>query len=138
MTRAALDIHVFRCQGCGALHERRPVICPSCLGEVFDDHSVPGVGTLASWTTIRKPPLAHRGHGPYDVAVIDLSVGLRITGRIVSETHEVGSQVEQQVGLQAGRQAELWVGAPVGLTHRIDSGGETINVFEVMETVTGQ
>lgn len=130
MTQAALDIHVFRCQGCGALHERRPVICPSCLGEAFDDHSVPGVGTLASWTTIRKPPLAHRSHGPYDVAVIDLSVGLRITGRIVSETHEVGSQAEHQ--------EELRVGALVGLTHRIDSGGETINVFEVMETVTGQ
>lgn len=138
MTRAALDIHVFRCQGCGALHERRPVICPSCLGETFDDHSVPGVGTLASWTTIRKPPLAHRGHGPYDVAVIDLSVGLRITGRIVSETHEVESQAELQSGPRAGLQAELRVGAPVGLTHRIDSGGETINVFEVMETVTGQ
>ncbi|HEY7803063.1 MAG TPA: OB-fold domain-containing protein [Orrella sp.] len=135
MTQAALDIHVFRCQGCGALHERRPVICPSCLGEAFDDHSVPGVGTLASWTTIRKPPLAHRGHGPYDVAVIDLSVGLRITGRIVSKTHETGSQAELQAGLQARRQAELRVGAPVGLTHRIDSGGETINVFEVMETI---
>lgn len=130
MTRAALDIHVFRCQGCGALHERRPVICPSCLDEAIDCHSVPGVGTLASWTTIRKPPLAHRGHGPYDVAVIDLSVGLRITGRLVLEAHEVRSQAEHQ--------AELRVGAPVGLTHRIDSGGATINVFELTETVTEQ
>jgi len=138
MTRAALDMNVFRCQGCGALHERRPVICPSCLGETFDDHSVPGVGTLASWTTIRKPPLAHRGHGPYDVAVIDLSVGVRITGRIVSETHETGSQAEHHAEHHAEHQAELRVGAPVGLTHRIDSGGETINVFEVMETVTEQ
>ena len=138
MTRAALDIHVFCCQDCGALHERRPVICPSCLGETFDDYSVPGVGTLASWTTIRKPPLAHRGHGPYDVAVIDLSVGLRITGRIVPETHETQSQEEGQAGPQVGLCADLWVGAPVGLTHRIDSGGETINVFEVTETVTEQ
>ena len=134
MTRAALDMNVFRCQDCGALHERRPVICPSCLGETFDDYSVPGVGTLASWTTIRKPPLAHRGHGPYDVAVIDLSVGLRITGRMVSATHEVGSQE----ALQAVPGVGLWVGAPVGLTHRINSGGETINVFEVVETVIGQ
>lgn len=105
-------MRVYRCTGCGTLHEKSPGVCPSCLGQGFEAQLVPGEGTLASWTTIRKPPLAMREHGIYDVAVIDLAVGLRVTGRI--DSHQ-GQQV----------------GDPVRLTHTIEVNGEPINVFEV-------
>lgn len=115
MIGQALELTLFRCQGCGALHEQRPVVCASCLGETFDEKAVTGQGCLASWTTIRKPPLAFRGHGQYDVAVIDLSIGLRVTGRIASQSNQR-------------------VGDRVSLTHRIEIDGEQINVFEVQQT----
>jgi uncharacterized OB-fold protein len=37
---------------------------------------------VASWTVIRRPPLRFRGEGPYAVAVVDLSAGVRVTGRL--------------------------------------------------------
>ena len=112
MSNEPLNLTVFRCQGCGALHERAPVVCATCLGQAFDEQSVLGQGTLASWTTIRKPPLAFKDQGIYDVAVVDLDVGLRVTGRIVSCDDQVA-------------------GDPVTVTHRVLVGEEQINVFEV-------
>ena len=112
MINEPLNLTVFRCQGCGALHERAPVVCATCLGQLFDEQSVAGLGTLASWTTIRKPPLAFRGHGAYDVAVVDLDAGLRVTGRIASQDGQA-------------------VGDVVRITHQILVGDEQISVFEV-------
>jgi len=112
MITEPLNLRVFRCQGCGALHERAPVVCATCLGQLFDEQSVAGQGTLASWTTIRKPPLAFRGQGAYDVAVVDLAAGLRVTGRIASREGQA-------------------VGDAVKLTHQMVVGEEQISVFEV-------
>lgn len=114
MSSKTLEMSLFRCQGCRAWHERRPVVCPCCLGDTFDEDMVLGQGLLASWTTVRKPPLAFREQGHYDVAVIDLSVGLRVTGRIVSQSN-------QQIG--------DWV----SLTHQTEISGTKINVFEVKQ-----
>ena len=41
-----------------------------------------GTGRLLSWTTVRRPPSAFREDGPYSVAVVDLDVGVRVTGRL--------------------------------------------------------
>lgn len=115
MSSKTLEMNVFRCQGCRALHERRPVVCSHCLGDMFDEDVVLGQGLLAGWTTVRKPPLAFREQGQYDVAVIDLSVGLRVTGRILSQSN-------QQIG--------DWV----SLTHKTEISGTPINVFEVKKS----
>ena len=40
-----------------------------------------GLGTLATWTVVRRPPSGFEG-GPFIVAVVDLQAGLRITARI--------------------------------------------------------
>ncbi|MBI4380371.1 MAG: OB-fold domain-containing protein [candidate division NC10 bacterium] len=41
-----------------------------------------GRGRLLSFTTIRVPPARFRGQEPYDIAVIDLEEGLRVTARL--------------------------------------------------------
>lgn len=112
MTPEWLSVTLYRCRGCSALFEKPVVVCPACLADTFDPQTVPGMGVLSSWTTIRKPPLAFRQHGAYDVAVVDLEAGLRVTGRIRS--HE-GQQV----------------GDRVALIDKIDVEGEQINIFEV-------
>jgi uncharacterized OB-fold protein len=37
---------------------------------------------LLSFTTIRFPPVRFKGQEPYDIAVIDLEEGLRVTARL--------------------------------------------------------
>jgi uncharacterized OB-fold protein len=41
-----------------------------------------GRGTLTSFTTIRVAPTVFLGQEPYDIAVIDLDEGLRVTARL--------------------------------------------------------
>jgi uncharacterized OB-fold protein len=115
MSSKTLEMKLFRCQGCRALYERSTVVCSRCLGDTFIEDVVLGQGLLASWTTVRKPPLAFRDQGPYDVAVIDLSVGLRVTGRILSQSN-------QQIGDM------------VSLTHQTEIDETQINVFEVKKS----
>ena len=115
MTATALDIELWRCQGCGTLHEQPPAFCSVCLAQTFDAHAVPGRGRVVSWTTIRKPPLALRDQGPYHVAVIELDAGLRVTARL---------QLPDAHATPAG------VGASVHLTHRVDGVGQLIHVFQ--------
>ena len=58
-------------------------------------HEVPGDGVLVSWTVIRRPPVRFRDGGPYAVAVVDLSAGVRITGRLntIPQTVSPGTKV---------------------------------------------
>ena len=50
---------------------------------------VPGTGTVASFTTIRRAPTAFRDRAPYTVVVVDLHAGPRITGRMAPDAPEV-------------------------------------------------
>ncbi len=72
-----------RCADCGAIDSPSRSVCGKCLGARFDSVMIAGAGTLASWTTVRKPPLRFRDQGPYHVGVFDLDQGLRVTGRLV-------------------------------------------------------
>ncbi len=95
MTRELINLSVRRCLGCGALSEAAASFCAHCLGESFEEVIKPGTGQLASWTTIRKPPLAFKERGPYEVAVVDLDAGLRVTGHLLPEGQpSVGHGVE--------------------------------------------
>ena len=43
---------------------------------------MPGVGRLSTWTTIRRAPTRFRDDAPYEIAVVDLDAGPRVTGRL--------------------------------------------------------
>jgi uncharacterized OB-fold protein len=51
--------------------------------------TVPGHGTLVSWTVIRRPPTRFRGQGPYTIAVVDLDAGVRLTGRLTAASENL-------------------------------------------------
>jgi uncharacterized OB-fold protein len=78
-------ISFHQCMQCGTLEAECIETCAKCLHTGMDTIQVPGVGTLASWTTIRKPPLQFKAEGPYHVGVVDLNNGFRITGRFLLE-----------------------------------------------------
>jgi uncharacterized OB-fold protein len=55
-----------------------------------------GRGSLLSFTTIRIPPVRFKGQEPYDIGVIDLDEGLRITARLkvpLNREAAIGDQV---------------------------------------------
>lgn len=43
---------------------------------------VPGAGVVVSWTTIRRAPTQFKDDAPYDIVVVDLDEGVRVTGRL--------------------------------------------------------
>jgi uncharacterized protein len=86
---------VYQCHGCQTLTQRSPVVCARCLGRQFSAVSVAATGTLASWTTIRKPPLRFKSEGHYQVGVVDLDNGMRMSGRLLNEaTDQAGERVQ--------------------------------------------
>src|SRR5574337_1030228 len=60
--------------------ERRPI--RSRARRLVWPTTLAGHGTLASFTTIRVPPTVFQGQEPYNIAVIDLDEGLRVTARL--------------------------------------------------------
>jgi len=84
----------YQCVGCQTITQRSPMVCARCLGRQFSTVEVTATGRLASWTTVRKPPLRFKAEGAYQVAVVDLDNGMRISARLLSTpTDQLGDRV---------------------------------------------
>jgi uncharacterized OB-fold protein len=79
---SAASIAMVRCADCGRIDSPGRAVCAGCLSPRLEPTTVPGAGRLATWTTIRRAPTRFRDDAPYDVAVVDLDAGLRVTGRL--------------------------------------------------------
>lgn len=77
-----MQITILKCAECGKLSAPPHQLCPSCHSEKIGPHDVDGVGTLLTWTVIRRPPQAFRDGGVYKVAVVALTAGVPVTGRL--------------------------------------------------------
>jgi uncharacterized OB-fold protein len=90
-----VTVALLRCAGCGRLDGAGRTVCAGCLSFALEPVEVPGTGRLATWTTIRRAPSQFRDDAPYEVAVVDLDAGPRVTGRLVpgGALPEVGSAV---------------------------------------------
>lgn len=80
MRMAAFE--AFVCDGCKRLVARPQSCCRRCGASIMLPVHLSGRGTLTSFTTIRVPPTVFLGQEPYDIAVIDLDEGLRVTARL--------------------------------------------------------
>jgi uncharacterized OB-fold protein len=72
----------FQCDTCKNLSAPPHTSCGRCGAISLRSVTLSGQGTLVSFTTIRTPPARFKGQEPYDIAVIDLEEGLRITARL--------------------------------------------------------
>lgn len=83
------SFEAFACDGCKRLSVRPHRCCRYCGTSSVPPVNLSGHGTLTSFTTIRVPPTVFQGQEPYDIAVIDLDEGLRVTARLtVAEGRE--------------------------------------------------
>lgn len=82
MTTAAHGMALLRCADCGRLDSPGRIVCAGCLSEKLEAHVAEGEGTVATFTTIRRAPGRFRDDAPYDVVVVDLDCGVRVTGRL--------------------------------------------------------
>ena len=95
-----MQISILKCPDCGKLAAPPRQLCPSCHSAKIAAHDVEGVGTLLTWTVIRRPPQAFRDEGAYPVAVVALAAGVPVAVRL---KHADGAP-------------ELKSGAPVHMT----------------------
>jgi hypothetical protein len=72
----------FRCDTCKSLSALPHGSCGRCGAATLRSVALSGRGSLLSFTTIRIAPARFRGQEPYDIAVIDLEEGLRVTARL--------------------------------------------------------
>lgn len=61
-------------------------VCAGCLSSELKPVTVAGVGQVVSFTTIRRAPTQFRDQAPYEVVVVDLQAGPRITGRLAADS----------------------------------------------------
>lgn len=94
-TGMAATLQLLRCPACGRLDTPPRSVCGGCLAGGLQTEEVPGTGTLASWTTIRRAPTRFRDEAPYDVVVVDLDAGPRVVGRLSADTApaQIGARV---------------------------------------------
>lgn len=53
-----------------------------------------GAGTIYTETVVYSPPEAYVNDVPYQLAIIELSAGRRVTGRVEGERAQIGDRVE--------------------------------------------
>jgi uncharacterized OB-fold protein len=78
----ARTIEVLRCGACGVLDPGPREFCVACASPDLRPVRVAGRGSLVSSTVIRRPAAAFRGEGAFEVAVVDLDAGVRVTARL--------------------------------------------------------
>ena len=73
----------IRCRECGELAIPPKELCATCGKHAWDTVPLKGDGTVAPYTVIRVAPRGHTGETPYAVAVVQLSEGVSLLGRVV-------------------------------------------------------
>ncbi|MBI2525661.1 MAG: OB-fold domain-containing protein [Candidatus Rokubacteria bacterium] len=73
----------IRCGQCGELAMPPKEFCPACQERKWVSVPLTGEGAISSFTVIRVAPRGHAGETPYAVAVVKLTEGVSLLGRVV-------------------------------------------------------
>ena len=73
---------ILRCKDCGALYMPPKSLCIKCDKESLEEYPASGSGKVYTFTTINIPPETFRDEAPYDIGLVELSEGLRLTARV--------------------------------------------------------
>lgn len=73
----------IRCGRCGDLALPPKEFCPACGERSWEAVALGGDGAVASYTVIRVAPRGFTGQTPYAIAVVHLTEGPSLIGRVV-------------------------------------------------------
>ncbi|MBU1208449.1 MAG: OB-fold domain-containing protein [Proteobacteria bacterium] len=88
---------LLRCQGCGTLHVPPKILCPKCGSESLKEHLASGSGSIFTFTTIWVAPESFKNQVPFDIAIVELEEGIKVTARInkkPEETLQIGKPLK--------------------------------------------
>ena len=89
------ELLIKRCSACTAHCHPRRMVCPACMSNMLEWVVSKGTGNIYSYSVIYRPVSA-RLKGPYSVALIELSEGVVIFGRVKPADEErlkIGAEV---------------------------------------------
>jgi len=80
---------VQRCLSCHRLQFYPRFFCGQCYGRELEWYETKGIGTIYTFTVIRRPPTEDfKDEVPYIIGLVELEEGVRIMARIVHVTPE--------------------------------------------------
>ncbi len=92
-----MNVAVMRCGSCGRLEAPPAYVCAGCGSRDMERHEVPGEGVLYTYSTVYVPLASFEEDAPYTLAIVELTDGVRVTGRLVGAEPEelaVGMELE--------------------------------------------
>jgi uncharacterized OB-fold protein len=98
---------VLRCAGCGNRHIPPRWVCASCGQGSLEPDPVSGKGKVYTFTTIRVAPVQFKAQAPYDVVIVELEEGIKVTGRM-SEPGDKKLEVGDPVRFVTHNEAGYW------------------------------
>ena len=92
------ELMIRKCKACGAKHFMPRFLCPVCWSDELEWIQASGLGTVHSFTVIRRASApAFASKVPYVAALIDLDEGPRMLANILGEDAlqtRIGDRVE--------------------------------------------
>jgi hypothetical protein len=92
-----MNLKVLECSSCKKLNVPPAYFCPSCRSEELEEREISGRGVLYTYSTVHVPVPMLEKEAPYTLAIVELTDGCRVTGRMISAHPEklaIGAQVE--------------------------------------------
>jgi uncharacterized protein len=78
------------CTSCGEYYFPPRNVCPNCRRETrMEEHRFKGTGTVVTFTTIYTATEDFERQTPYNLAIIQLDEGPKLTGQVVASADEV-------------------------------------------------
>lgn len=78
---ASGQLHIQRCDDCGAVHHPPRYTCPNCGSDALTFVASPGRGRVFSWTVTHRPvDPGWAAHLPYATVVVEMDEGVRLVG----------------------------------------------------------
>lgn len=89
-----MDIVVQYCEKCDQSYLPPKYCCPECYNEQLVKKAVSSRGTIYSFTTIFSAAEAFTSQVPYQIILVDLYNGLRVTSRLLSGDPSISMNVK--------------------------------------------
>jgi hypothetical protein len=73
---------ILHCEVCETFYIPPKYFCTKCGYESLKGYTASGAGRIYTFTTIHAAPESFRDQVPYDIAIVELDEGIKVTARV--------------------------------------------------------